>query len=270
MSASRKPRANQGAGSKQQSQDHYCRTKNPKILHFPQTDVLAHPHGDPHRIVSAFQECGQFWQRRCPENIGALNLHSSTKCHGRQPLRHRCQRSGSCRTWRRCCRGFRCRPTAARVPCCLGVWTTLARRIFIRFLASIRDVVFPVVGLASHDAGAWGTDNGRRPGSSTGVFSMTSRRACLSCFLMRFDRTCRYSGPRLSVAAKRSTSCSCSRFAASFWGVRLSTIFSVVFWRWGQHLVALDFTRFLVGGQLGRGRDFLVVVIVVSILGFTS
>ena len=98
MSASRKPRANQGAGSKHQSQDRYCRTKNPKILHFPQTDVLVHPHEYPHIIASAFHKCGQFWQRRCPENTGALNLHSSTKCQGRQPLRHRRQRSGSCRT----------------------------------------------------------------------------------------------------------------------------------------------------------------------------
>ena len=98
---------------------------------------------------------------------------------------------------------------------------------------------------------------------------MTSRRAWLSCFLMRFDRTCRYSAPRLPVASMRSTSSSCSRFAASYWGIHLSTIFSVSFWRWGQHLVALDFTRFPVGGQLGRRRYFLLVVIDVSILGFS-
>ena len=90
--------------------------QKPKNPPFSANRRTGHPSGFPHGIIAAFQGCGQFWQRRCPENIGALNLHSSTKCQGRQPLKHRCQRSGSCRTSRRCCRGFRSRPTAARVP----------------------------------------------------------------------------------------------------------------------------------------------------------
>ena len=99
---------------------------------------------------------------------------------------------------------------------------------------------------------------------------MTSRSAWFVLLLMRFDGTCQYSGHRLPVAAMRSTSSSCPRFAASFRGVHLSTIFSVVFGRWGQHLVTPDFTRFPVGGQLGRRRDFLLIVIVVSILVFSG
>ena len=99
--------------------------------------------------------------------------------------------------------------------------------------------------------------NRRRAGLSTRVGSMTLRSAWFVLFLMRFYGACRYSGHRQPVAAMRSTSSSYPRFPASFWGVHLSTIFSVVFCRWGQHLVAPDFTRFPVGGQLGRRRDFL-------------
>ena len=125
------------------------------------------------------------------------------------------------------------------------------------------------MGLASHDAGAWGTDNGRRSGSSAGSFDDIAEN--LSVLL---DDEIRPDLPVLGTQAVRGVDA-----LLEFLVFALRSIFprgpivdgfSVVFWRWGQYLVALDFTRFLVGGQLGRGRDFLVVVIVVSVLGCTS
>ena len=159
MSASWKPRANQGAGSKHQSQDPYRRAENQKTPCFTQTKVLSpstrlrtvivfrpfrlaqtrvlvlstgfresgtnRTHALlPERRVRGIrgfghweaEECGRFWQRRRPEKPGPLDLHSRTKSDGRPAPRHWCQRSGWCRTWRRCWRGLRGRPTAARTP----------------------------------------------------------------------------------------------------------------------------------------------------------
>ena len=159
MSASQKPRANQGVGSKHQPQERYCRAKNPKKPRFPQTHVLVHPHNPPSVIVfrpfrraqtkvlvlsMGFPESStsrthalspqkrvrgargfghwdagefeRFWQHRRPEKSGLLDLHSRTKSDGRQALRQRCQQNGSCRTWKRRCRGLLGRPTAARMP----------------------------------------------------------------------------------------------------------------------------------------------------------
>ena len=61
-------------------------------------------------------EVVRFWQRRRPKKPGPLDPHSKTKSHGRQAPGHRCQWSGSCRTWRRLWRGLRVRPTTVRMP----------------------------------------------------------------------------------------------------------------------------------------------------------
>lgn len=91
-------------------------------------------------------EFGRFRQRRRAEISGLLDLHSRTKSDGRQALRQRCQRSGSCRSWRRRCRGLRGRPTRPECHDVQGAWTTSGGRIFTRLLTSICNVLSPYGG----------------------------------------------------------------------------------------------------------------------------